>query len=241
LHTGQKAMHGVRKCMRADGTAIYMVEVHVGKRCVHFGTYDDHEFACLVADYVARELTKTGALNYPDRELPGKHELKVKIREMYSQAISTASFSEDLFEAARKEFWESVEFGLVFVCCCCHQTWFLKCVRPVTESFILKVTTCASAAAIIDVSRWICRTCYKFFSQGRVPSICHLHYDPFSALPEELKDMSSVENDLIALKIAVYEVEGFGSKCSRWIEEVWAVISARHGDKCAHRFDAYTD
>jgi hypothetical protein len=34
-----------------------------------------------------------------------------------------------------------------------------------------------------------------------VPSICHLHYDPIQSLPEELRDLSAVENDIIALRI----------------------------------------
>jgi hypothetical protein len=56
-------------------------------------------------------------------------------------------------------------------------------------------------AAITDISRWVCGSCYRDLTQGKVPSICHLHYDPFQSLPEELCDLSAVENDLIAFRI----------------------------------------
>jgi hypothetical protein len=58
-----------------------------------------------------------------------------------------------------------------------------------------------AVSVITDVLQWICRTFYRYVSRGKVPAICHLHYDPFSALPEPLLDLSPVENDLIALRL----------------------------------------
>lgn len=56
------------------------------------------------------------------------------------------------------------------------------------------------------MSNWVCNTCYRYLSKGKVPPVCHLHYDPFSNLPEELQGLSAVENDLIALRLPFMKI-----------------------------------
>jgi hypothetical protein len=158
----------------------------VGDQCVHFRSYDEEEFACLVSDYVSRELLKKGALNYPDKELVGESELKNKLKETYMRSISGAGASRDIFADVRDEFWESVAYGPVYVCCSCHQTWFRNSVYPVTDAFLAKVVRCVSDAALSDVLRWVCATCYRYLLRGKLSAACHLRYDPFSTIPEEL-------------------------------------------------------
>lgn len=79
MHVRSKVLHGIQTRKRTNGSVLYMVRVHVGDQCVHFGSYNDEEFACLVSDYVARELLKKGPLNYPDKELAGQSELKNRL------------------------------------------------------------------------------------------------------------------------------------------------------------------
>jgi hypothetical protein len=71
----------------------------------------------------------------------------------------------------------------------------------VSDALIEKILRFFSVPVITDISRWICTTCYRCISQGKIPSVCHLHYDPFSDLPEELQGLSTVEDDLIALRL----------------------------------------
>jgi hypothetical protein len=110
------------------------------------------------------------------------------------------------FSAASREFWDAVKDGHVYVCCSCHQTWFCKSVKPVTASLIEKAAHGACAAAITDISQWVCGTCNKYLSKGKVPPVCHLNYDPFKPLPKELQDLSGVENDLIALRLPFMKI-----------------------------------
>lgn len=70
-----------------------------------------------------------------------------------------------------------------------------------TDAFLAKVVSCVSDTLLSDVSRWVCSTCYRYLLRGKLPAVCHLHYDPFFAIPEELRNLSSVENDLIALRL----------------------------------------
>jgi hypothetical protein len=79
-------------------------------------------------------------------------------------------------------------------------------VKLVTEALMLKTSRGACAAAMTDIVEWVCSTCSGYFSRGKVPPICHLNYDPFQDLPEELQDLSAVKNDLIALRLPFMKV-----------------------------------
>jgi hypothetical protein len=201
MHVQQQSYHGVHAHQKAGGDLMYRIRLHVGRQTVQFGTYDNAEFAASVADYVSRELLRTGDLNFPSKELLGNKRLKLELQRIYAQVISEVQTSESSFADAKKEFWDSVQYGPIFTCCSCHQTWFRKSVQAVTKSMVSMLARSGAVSVITDVSRWICRTCYGYVSQGKVPAICHLHYDPFSALPEPLLDLSPIENDLIALRL----------------------------------------
>jgi hypothetical protein len=147
------------------------------------------------------------AFNFLDKELLGHAELKLKLKQMCSGAIlSTMTPDVSEFLSAKRKFWEAVQDGPVFVCSSCHQTWFQKIVKPITESLVAKIAQGGCASAITDVSEWLCSTCYRHLSKGKVPPICHLHYEPFKDLPEELQGLSAVENDLIALRLPFMKI-----------------------------------
>jgi hypothetical protein len=211
VHAKQDAIHGVTERGKAGGATEYRVRYRINDRVIEFGVFDDAAFARLVADYVSRELLKKEALNFPDRELVGHDQLKEDLRRRYEQARSEEVLAEGSFSAAAKEFWEAVEYGPVYVCCSCHQTWFRKSVQIVTDAVIEKVSRFFSVPVITDVSRWICTSCYRCISQGKIPTVCHLYYDPFSNLPEELQGLSIVENDLIALRLPFMKLRALSS------------------------------
>jgi hypothetical protein len=97
------------------------------------------------------------------------------------------------------------------MCCFCHQTWFQKSVRAVTEDMVRSFAQNGCIAAITEVSSWLCRTCLSHLVHGRIPHVCHLHYDPFHGLPDELQDLSALENDLIALRIPFMKLRALAS------------------------------
>lgn len=73
----------------------------------------------------------------------------------------------EAFADAHREFWEAVQFGPIFTCCSCHETWFRKFVIPVTDSMIAKHLS--SAEAMTSVLRWICHTCNAHLIRGKSP------------------------------------------------------------------------
>jgi hypothetical protein len=74
-------------------------------------------------------------------------------------------------------------------------------VRAVTEDMVGGFARKCCIAAMTDVSSWICRTCVSHLARGRILPVCHLHYNPFRGLPDELQGLSALENNLIALRI----------------------------------------
>jgi hypothetical protein len=129
VHAKRETSHGVTERKKAGDITEYRVRFRINDQLVEFGVFDDAEFACLVFDYISRELLKKEAVNFPNRELVGQEQLKRDLRRKYEQATSEGLPVDGAFTAAAKEFWESVEYGPEYVCCSCHQTWFRKSVR----------------------------------------------------------------------------------------------------------------
>lgn len=200
----RKTLHGVTVRVKAGGAEEFRVRVWIiSTKLVDFGTYADEEFACLVADYVCRDLLNRTAENYLEKFLEGQEDLKSKLSNMLSSASATVpvALAHNAFADVKAEFWDAVQYGPEFVCCYCHQLWFWKSVKPVTDNLISKVSMSCCASARTGISSWLCGTCYGYLSQCKIRPVCHIRYDPFPDLPEELRDLNAVENDLIALRI----------------------------------------
>lgn len=78
--------------------------------------------------------------------------------------------------------------------------------KLVSEALLSKTSPGACAAAMTDILEWVCSTCSRYLSKGKVPPVCQLKYDPFRDLPEELQDISADENELIALRLPFMKV-----------------------------------
>jgi hypothetical protein len=141
-------------------SAQYRVRLRIGRKHVTFGTFSTEEMACLVSDYVCREFLSLPAMNRPATQLAGCDELKAKRARIYMAACS-ASESDKCFDRIKEEFWEAVQEGPVYICCSCHQTWFRKSVKEVTETLKTTVLRAGCMAAITDISRWVCGSCYR--------------------------------------------------------------------------------
>jgi hypothetical protein len=192
----------------AEGGMEFRVRFRIDKQLIHFGTFSSERMAKRVADYVRSGLLSKWPEQGPRKQLTEYAELKMKLDRIYNAVLCQSVVVDDTFAAGRAEFWEAVKDGPVkFVCCSCHHTWFRKSVRCVTEALVSKTSRGACAAAMTDISEWVCLTCIKYLSNGpKVPPVCHLNYDPFQDLPEELQDLSAVENDLIALRLPFMKV-----------------------------------
>jgi hypothetical protein len=179
----------------------------VGQQKVYFGTYPDAELAALVSDYVSQEFFSKRELNYPGVQLSSHDDLKAELARISAAAVCSEAVADTDFREAKREFWNAVCEGPVFVCCCCHQKWF----RAVTGDMVGRFAPNGCIAAMTKVSSWLCRTCLSKLVHGRIPPVCNLHYDPFRGLPDELQGLNALENDLIALKIPFMKLRALAS------------------------------
>jgi hypothetical protein len=83
-----------------------------------------------------------------------------------------------------------------------------------TEDMVGNFAQNGCIAAITEVSSWLWQTCHSHLVCGRVPPVCHLHYDPFQGIPDELQGLSALEYDIIALRIPFMKLRALASSCS---------------------------
>lgn len=80
----------------------------------------------------------------------------------------------------------------------------------ITEHLLGKIGSGRLQGGLTDLSEWVCRTCYVSFCAGKLPACSWLKYAGFVELPSELQGLSTVEADLIALRIAFMKIRGLG-------------------------------
>ena len=114
------------------------------------------------------------------------------------------------FEQCVENFKSKIAEGPIYVCCCCHQTWFKDSVSKVQnllqsekhKELTLKCTRLTGT----DISlEWICRTCSNSIKNGKVPTLSRLNKMDFPQKPPEL-DLHQLEERLIALRIPFMQI-----------------------------------
>ena len=105
-----------------------------------------------------------------------------------------------------KQFHSSIAVGPLFVCTCCHQTWFrkrvcmLKNINLPTSSRL----TYTKFASIND-EEWICHTCMGAIRDGKVPKLSVANGMKWPEKPPEL-DLHQLEERLISLRIPFMQI-----------------------------------
>ena len=105
-----------------------------------------------------------------------------------------------------KQFHSSIAVGPLFVCTCCHQTWFRKGVCMLKNinlptSSRLNYTKFAS----INDEEWICHTCMGAIRDGKVPKLSVANGMKWPEKPPEL-DLHQLEERLISLRIPFMQI-----------------------------------
>ena len=105
-----------------------------------------------------------------------------------------------------KQFHSSIAVGPLFVCTCCHQTWFRKGVCMLKNinlptSSRLSYTKFAS----INDEEWICHTCTGAIRDGKVPKLSVANGMKWPEKPPEL-DLHQLEERLISLRIPFMQI-----------------------------------
>ena len=105
-----------------------------------------------------------------------------------------------------KQFHSSIAVGPLFVCTCCHQTWFRKGVCMLKNINLPKSSRpyCTKFRSIND-EEWICHTCMGTIRDGKVPRLSVANGMKWPDKPPEL-DLHQLEERLISLRIPFMQI-----------------------------------
>ena len=105
-----------------------------------------------------------------------------------------------------KQFDENIAVGPLFVCTCCHQTWFGKSVSLLKNTTIRKCSfNYCTKLKSVNSEEWICHTCLSALKDGKVPKLSVANGMKWPNKPPEL-DLHQLEERLIALRIPFMQI-----------------------------------
>lgn len=100
--------------------------------------------------------------------------------------------------------------GPTFPCCSCRRTWFKRGVRQLTtvfeENLPLALSECLTNLPGPQGMRYLCETCYDGLKSRKKPKLCRSNMPDFPPIPAELRDMTDMENHLVAPRIPFMKV-----------------------------------
>ena len=105
-----------------------------------------------------------------------------------------------------KQFHSSIAVGPLFVCTCCHQTWFRKGVCMLKNINLPKSSRlyCTKFMSVNN-EKWICYTCMGAIRDRKVPKLSVANGMKWPDKPPEL-DLHQLEERLIALRIPFMQI-----------------------------------
>ena len=132
-------------------------------------------------------------------------ELEETCKKRRVEKISVQSYVKDIKECI-KQFHSSIAVGPLFVCTCCHQTWFRKGVCMLKNINLPKSSRpyCTKFRSIND-EEWICHTCMGTIRDGKVPKLSVANGMKWPDKPPEL-DLHQLEERLISLRIPFMQI-----------------------------------
>ena len=100
-------------------------------------------------------------------------------------------------------FHTSISIGPVFVCTCCHQTWFNHSVQLVSGVKSVDIDLkekCFTRKLSVNNKEWLCKTCLEKLKQNIIPKLAVINGLNFPYKPPELF-LHPLEERLISLRI----------------------------------------
>ena len=122
-----------------------------------------------------------------------------------SETVSRKAFK-DINECI-KDFHSSIAIGPIYVCTCCHQTWFRKSVSMTKNINISPKDMRLYWTKLLSVNKeeWVCHTCLSSIRDGKVPKLSVANGMKWSEKPKELH-LHQLEERLIALRIPFMQI-----------------------------------
>ena len=110
-------------------------------------------------------------------------------------------------EESIKRFHSDIAIGPLYVCSCCHQTWFRKSVSMLKNTHISaesKRLHCTDFTSVGN-EEWICHTCLSALRDGKPPKLSVANGMKWPDKPPEL-NLHQLEERLIALRIPFMQI-----------------------------------
>ena len=110
-------------------------------------------------------------------------------------------------EEAIKQFHSDISIGPLYVCSCCHQTWFRKSVSKLMNVHISAESKQQHCTDFISVNNeeWICHTCLSALRDSKIPKLSVTNGMKWPIKPPEL-NLHQLEERLIALRIPFMQI-----------------------------------
>ena len=110
-------------------------------------------------------------------------------------------------EESIKRFHSDIAIGPLYVCSCCHQTWFRKSVSMLKNTHISTESKKLHCTGFTSVGNeeWICHTCLSALREGKPPKLSVANGMKWPDKPPEL-NLHQLEERLIALRIPFMQI-----------------------------------
>ena len=105
-----------------------------------------------------------------------------------------------------KEFHSSILVGPLYVCTCCHQTWFRKSVSMLKNTHLpTRMRSYCTKFTSVNDEEWVCHTCLNSLKDNKAPRLSVAIGMKWPNKPPEL-NLHQLEERLIALRIPFMQI-----------------------------------
>ena len=105
-----------------------------------------------------------------------------------------------------KEFHSSILVGPLYVCTCCHQTWFRKSVSMLKNTHLpTRMRSYCTEFTSVNDEEWVCHTCLNSLKDNKAPRLSVANGIKWPNKPPEL-NLHQLEERLIALRIPFMQI-----------------------------------
>ena len=132
----------------------------------------------------------------------------------------------DLNESITR-FHKAISSGPVYVCTCCHQTWFKHSVYSVNS--VKNIDVDSIKHFLTNGEEWICNTCLRTIKSGKTPALATVNKNMFPVKPEEL-ELHQLERKTCVTAYSIHANKRIAKRLS--------TVYQRECCKCAYRHSA---
>ncbi|XP_062570615.1 uncharacterized protein LOC134232646, partial [Saccostrea cucullata] len=156
-------------------------------------------------------MNKQSRKNYSEKEKESDRVSKAKRRldsefTDHENNLSKRRFHGNSLEDCIQKFHEQVKIGPLYVCTCCHQTWFLKSVVKLnTTNLSSSSKSICTGLKSVDGIEWLCLTCCSALKDEKIPKLSVKNGMKWPGKPDAL-NLHPLEERLISQRIPFMQI-----------------------------------